>query len=437
MIRNYLKGWRNLPKTLKRTEKLGVVGLVLVAIAAGIIWWQTAFAWQVQPIKGGVYSEGIIAATPQDIDHVVDKLTMIGLTYVDHKGQTQGALADHWEISSDGKQYTFYLRPGVDSSKVIDTYSSLPNWQNIAIKADGNDKIIMTLKQPFGLLLSFASEPVVPVGPYTIEKQTKSDIIFAANKTFVLGEPNLQRIIITFYSDEKLLKAALQRQEISAADIPIKSVSGTEVKELTLTNQVALLFNMDKDVFKDKALREKIATGQKLDQPLNVTLVTTQDEELLKLANDFADRVKKQNVTVSINSVNQIVLDRDIVPNDQYDILLTSLNYGYDQDPYPYWHSSQVIEAGKNYAGYINKDADKLIEEARQTTDQAQRQEKYKQFYDILSKDYVGIFYPNQKFDYTISKRIKGVTEGMGAIATDRYTEIWKWYLKAKRVRKG
>jgi ABC-type transport system substrate-binding protein len=431
---SYLKGLKNLPKTLRRTEKIGVVSLVILAIAVGFAWWQTSYAKSIQPVKGGVYSEGVVAATTQDIDHIIDKLTQIGLTYVDHKGQTKGALADRWEISADGKQYTFYLRPGVDAETVADVYSSLPNWQNITINADGTDKIVMTLKQPFGLLLSFTSDPVVQAGPYQVEKQTKAEVIFTANSSFALGEPNLQRIIITFYPDEKLLKAALQRQEINAADIAIKGVSGTSIKSLTLTKQVALLFNIDKPIFKDKAIREKIATGQKLDQPLNVTLVTTQEEDLLKIANEFAEKTKKQNLNVSVKSVNQIVLDRDIVPNDQYDMIVTPLNYGYDQDPYPYWHSSQVIEDGKNYAGYINKETDKLIEEARQTIDQAQREEKYKQFYSALEKDYPGILYPNQKFEYTISKRIKGVTDGSGAIPTDRYTEIWKWYLKAKRV---
>jgi ABC-type transport system substrate-binding protein len=435
---NYLKGLLKLPSILHRNERMGVIGLLLVAlISAGVWWFSTTANWNSKPVKGGVYSEGIIAAAPQDIDNITAKLTRIGLTYVDHKGETKGALADRWEITDEGKKYTFYLRPGVDAKQVADIYSSLPTWQNIVIAATDGSTLTMTLKQPFSLLLSFTSDPVVDAGPYKVEKETKTDIIYTANEKFILGEPNLQRIIITFYTEEKLLKAALQRQEVNAADIAARGVAGTSIKKLTLTKQTALLFNIDKPLFKDKAIREKIKNNQKLDKPTDATLVTTQEPEHLELANDFAKRAQKLNLNVSIKSVNQIVLDRDIVPQDQYDLILTTLNYGYDQDPYPYWHSSQVIGNGKNYAGYINKEADKLIEQARQTVDLTERENKYKQFKNILEQDVPGIFYPNQVFEYTVSKRIKGITEGIGAVPTDRYTGIWTWYLKAKKVKES
>lgn len=433
---NYLKGLLKLPSILHHNERMSIIGLFLVALLSAGVWWFSATAsWNSKPVKGGVYSEGIIAATPQDIDNITSKLTRIGLTYVDHKGETKGALAEHWELTEEGKKYTFYLRPGVNAQQIADIYGSLPTWQNIVVAAENDTTLTMTLKQPFSLLLSFTSDPVVDAGPFKVEKETKTDIIYTANKEFILGEPNLQRIIITFYSEEKLLKAALQRQEVNAADIAARGIAGTSVKKLTLTKQDALIFNMDKPLFKDKIVREKIKNNQKLDQPTTVTLVTTQEPKHLELANQFAERAKKINLNVSIKSVNQIVLDRDIVPQDQYDLILTTLNYGYDQDPYPYWHSSQVIGNGKNYAGYINKEADKLIEQARQTVDIVAREDKYKQFERILGEDIPGILYPNQVFEYTVNKRIKGITDGVGAVPTDRYTGVWNWYLKAKKVK--
>lgn len=433
----YLKGLRRLPQVLSRTEKIVITALLLITIGTSGLWWRHVLQyWEVTPVKGGVYTEGIIAATPQDIDLVTAKLTKIGLTYIDHQGKTHGALADHWDIQDDGKKYIFYLHAGLKASDIADTYSGLSTWQGITITPDDKAATLtMTLRQPFSPLLSFASDPVYDAGPYVLEKETTSDLIFTSNPKFVLGEPNLQRLVLTIYPDEKLLKAALQRQEIMAADIAIKGVSSTETKKLRLTKQTVLLFNHDRSFFKEKANREKVLNNQKFDQPTTLTLVTNQDPALLEKANEFAAKAKKLNLTINIKSVNPIVLDRDYVAKDDFDIIITDLNYGYDQDPYPFWHSSQIIPPGKNYAGYNSKEADKIIEEARQTIDQIARQKKYEDFNKLLVDDKAGIFYPNATFTYTISKRIKGITDGQGAVPTDRYTEIWRWYLKSKRTK--
>lgn len=433
----FFRGITKLPKVLKPIEKIALTIVFLLIIGAGIFWWRDIIAnWTLKPVKGGTYTEGVLANDPQEIDQLIAKLTKVGLTYINHKGEIQGALAEKWEIAEDGKKYVFTLRQGLNAAEIADTYASLPTWQNITITSE-NNLITMSLKQPFAPLLAFASDPVYDAGPYVLEKETKTELVMAANPTFTLGEPNLQRLVLTFYPDEQTLKGAMQRQEVMSADQPIKGIGGTSIKTLTLTKQNVVLFNIDKPMFKDKALREKIKNSQKLDQPMTATLVTTQDEELLKIANEFADKAKKIGLDVSIKSLNPIVLERDILPNDQYDLVVTSLNYGYDQDPYPYWHSSQVIGNGKNYAGYINKDADKLIEQARQTIDANERQKLYDSFYSLLESDVPGIIYPYEEYQYTVSNRLKGATQGTAAVPADRYTEAWKWFLKAKREPKS
>ncbi len=431
---DYLKGIKNLPKALSAFEKLVVLVLLLVVLGTAGLWRKhiTRF-WQVQPVKGGSYSEGIVSQQGNELDQIITKLTRIGLTYIDHKGSIHGALAERWEISSDGKKYTFFLRPSVKAQDISEIYKGLPNWQNIDIAQAENNSLVITLKQAFSPLLSFTSEPVIDMGPYTVEKETKNEIVFLANKNFVLGEPNLQRIILTVYPDERALKAALQRQEVMGAGQAFKGIPGTTIKKLKLTAQNVLIFNLDKSTFNDKEIRERIRDNKKLDQPMTAVLVTTQDPELLKTANEFAQKAQKIGLTVSVKSVNSVTMDREILPNDSYDLLVTTINYGYDEDPYPYWHSSQILNEGKNYAGYSSKDADKLIEDARQTLDENERKKKYEEFKKILEADVPAIFYPNQEFSYTIAERLKGVSVGIGAVPSDRYTEVWQWYLKAKK----
>ncbi len=420
-------------KRLSRWEQGAVIAALLIVVLTAGFWWANLTSdWLIKPVKGGTYIEGIVSNDTQEVDQTIAKLTQIGLTYIDHNNTIRGALADHWEITEDGKKYTFFLRPGVDGQAIANEYSLLPSWRGIEIKSEQPDQIVMNLKQPFGPLLAFASDPVINNGPFTLEKRSKNEIIFNANEKFVLGEPNLQKLILILYPDERSLKAGLQRQEVMGANIAVTGVSGVAPKKLTLTEQNAIFFNLDQPIFKDQAIREKISKGQRLDQPISVTLVTNQDPELLTLANQFAEKVKDLNLTVSIKSLNPIVLERDYIAKDAFDLLLTSVNYGYDPDPYPFWHSSQVLE-GKNYAGYNSKDTDKLIEDARQTVDQAERLKKYDAIYAAVENNVPAILYPKQQYQYTVSKRLKGVTEGIAAVPADRFTEVWKWFLKAKK----
>lgn len=432
---NYLRGLTSLHRYLTPSDRIGLVVIALVILATGSLWWKAvASNWQVVPVSGGTYTEGIIQQAPQDLDLIIAKLTRIGLTYADKSNQIQGALAESWEISSDGKTYRFRLRPGLSAEAIADTYRGLANWQNIEISTTDERTIVMLLKQPFSSLLSFASDPVVEAGPYRKEKQTKNDISFTANPDFTLGQPHIQRIVILLYPDERSLRAAMQRQEIMGADQLVTGVSGTRTQRLSLTRRSVLVFNLEKELFKAKTIRQKIKDRQPLDAPLTAILATNQDPHLLDLANRFREEMKPLGLTVEINSQNPLVLERDILTADRYDILLTDQNYGYDGDPYPYWHSSQIVAPGANYAGYNSKETDKLIEEARLTTDDNKRHELHSRIEQQIVSDIPAIFYPHQRYEYTVSTRLKGVTEeGIGAVPADRFTEVWRWFIKSKR----
>lgn len=425
---------QRLPRALSIDDKIILFGLLAVMIITSGLWWKSLTRhWLTIPVKSGVYTEGISSQNSYDLDLLIAKLTKIGLTYVDLNNRIHGALADHWDISTDSKTYTFYLRPGIDNKLVAKVYSAMPNWQNIAIAAGPQNTVVMNLKQPFSPLLTFSSDPALDMGPYVKERQTKNEITLSANKNFVLGEPNLQKIILIIYPDDKTLKAALQRQEIMAADSAIEQVPGTRIRTLQLTRQTVLIFNLEKPIFKDRKVRQQIRDHQKLDTPISVTLVTGQEPRLLELANQFDQTTRPIGLVVSIKSLNTIALSRDILATDDYDMVLTDLNYGYDEDPYPYWHSSQVPAPGHNYAGYNSKEADKLIEDARQTLNEDERQNKYQGFQSILKQDIPGIFFPSEAFRYTVSNRIKGIGDGIGALPSDRFTEVWRWYIKSKK----
>jgi len=66
----------------------------------------------------------------------------------------------------------------------------------------------------------------------------------------------------------------------------------------------------------------------------------------------------------------------------------TSLGWslGVEADPYQVWHSSQA-ERGSNFVGFVNEEADRLIEQGRREFDKGQRTELYRRFQQIINEE--------------------------------------------------
>jgi peptide/nickel transport system substrate-binding protein len=69
-----------------------------------------------------------------------------------------------------------------------------------------------------------------------------------------------------------------------------------------------------------------------------------------------------------------------------FDAVSLAWSFGLDQDPYQVWHSSQA-ESGSNFIGFKNAEADKILEEARQVFDKAQRAQLYHRFHQIVHEE--------------------------------------------------
>jgi len=80
-----------------------------------------------------------------------------------------------------------------------------------------------------------------------------------------------------------------------------------------------------------------------------------------------------------------------------------------ESDPYQIWHSSQCQGRGSNYVGFKNDQADKLIEQARQTLDEEKRNKLYHRFHQLIHHEQPYTFVytrPSQRF---LHKRFKNV----------------------------
>src|SRR5262249_43304641 len=70
-----------------------------------------------------------------------------------------------------------------------------------------------------------------------------------------------------------------------------------------------------------------------------------------------------------------------------------------DPDPYALLHSSQV-QAGQNYAGWVNADADKLLDAGRASLDRGKRKEAYYALHKIVHEEepYTLLYVPERTY---------------------------------------
>ena len=170
--------------------------------------------------------------------------------------------------------------------------------------------------------------------------------------------------------------------------------------------------------------------------PLAFTLTTNDLPSNAKAASMLVDQWKKLNIMVQLNIVSTKDLADDYLRPRTFDALLFAAKLSPDPDPFLFWHSSQVKDPGLNVTQFSNPEVDKLISEARNTTNQESRIPKYKQIQDIISKEHPAIFLNQTTFIYAISKQVQGMRLTDMFDPAYRFFDAPHWYIEEKRVLK-
>ncbi len=181
-----------------------------------------------------------------------------------------------------------------------------------------------------------------------------------------------------------------------------------------------------------KKLNELCAASSEEKLPLSFTLTTVDQPIAISVAYFLKTQWKALGVNLEIKTVNDIT--EEVIRPRNYEMLLFGEVLNAVPDPFPFWHSSQIKDPGLNLAGYENKECDKLLEEARESLDEKERENALEKFQNILIGDAPTVFLYRPDYLYLVSKEIKGINAEIITDFSKRFSGVENWYIKTKRV---
>jgi peptide/nickel transport system substrate-binding protein len=169
-------------------------------------------------------------------------------------------------------------------------------------------------------------------------------------------------------------------------------------------------------------------------ETLTFNLATANVPELQAAARYLHDAWAQIGVQANVKAFETGDLAQNVIRPRHYDALLFGEVIGRELDLFAFWHSSQRNDPGLNVAGYANADADRVLEQLRQTGEPQQREALYKRFTDELAADVPAVFLYAPDFVYSIPKDIQGLDLGLVEAPSDRFLSVTQWHREVDYV---
>ncbi len=246
------------------------------------------------------------------------------------------------------------------------------------------------------------------------------------------------------FNDVNVRRALNLATDVQTIIDTVYNGQGLPINSPILTQQVSGLPQPTINYNPDKARQMLDEAGWKLEgdvrkkngNELSFTLSTNDFNLNAKTAELLAAQWQQVGAKVKLNIQPTRELTENVIRPRSFDALLFAQKLGADPDPFIFWHSSQVKNPGLNLSGYANTLADKLMSEARSLTDENARDDKYRQFSEVITADAPAIFLVQNVYSYAMDEMIKGLSLENLQDQNLRFYDAPNWYIDTKRVLK-
>ena len=259
-------------------------------------------------------------------------------------------------------------------------------------------------------------------------------IFFNQNSALVLANKEVRQALNMAIDKDRFVNELLYGYGVSIdSAIPFgatKSSMGT-VQKSNKENAIAILTKAGWALNANGVMEKK---DKKTTQILEFSITTADIPELKTAAEIAKTEWESIGAKVNLKIFEYGDLSQNIIKTRKYDALLFGEFIGKDLDLYAFWHSSQRNSPGLNVAMYVNSKTDKLLETARETTNDQTRESTYEAFDKILKDEIPAIFLYSPDYIYVVPQKIKGINFGKITSSSDRWYDINKWYTETDNV---
>ncbi len=374
--------------------------------------------------------------TPQTLPNLVKNILNSGLTKIGPNQTVIPNLAEKWETIDGGKSYTFSLKKGLlwsdgSSLKTSDLALNIPD---VNITFPSENQISFVLPQTFSPFPSVLTIPITNKVGLTI---SAFKVSLTQNSNGLLTKIRLQSkdqiIDVRIFPSSNQALTSYKLGELDAIyNYPKADNSNlTEYGKIHENNNyhqaVALFFNNQDPLLKDKSLRQGIAYAikdktfgsERAIGPISRIswafnpLVKLYDFDAVKAASLIKASLsdKTQTLNLELATIPQYLsiaeeIKKNLDPNlinlnikvvtskpESYQLFLTLFEIPADPDQYVFWHSSH----GTNNISHANNERlDKDLEDGRRTDDLAARKQIYNDFQRTFDEELptLFLFYP-------------------------------------------
>lgn len=169
---------------------------------------------------------------------------------------------------------------------------------------------------------------------------------------------------------------------------------------------------------------------------MEIEILTLDWPELVSTAEILKEQWAGIGAQVTVNALSVSDLQQNYIRPREYPALLFGQAASFNPDFYSFWHSSQTRDPGLNLALFDDKKADEILERLRENSNEEKRMEDLHEFQKILAAETPAIFLYSPTYLYPVSSKVKGIEIQNINSPSWRFSDVSKWYIKTKRVRK-
>ena len=344
---------------------------------------------------------------------------------------------------------------------------------------------------PSALLESSFSASPVSSGAFmfnasqTVGSAGESIVYLSANPNFYQGSPKISSFVVHAYlSSEDIINALNSGSASATAELlptDAEKITNKNIyeKQTAINSGVFLFLNNKSPVFRSRETRKAVQTGLNLEEirsltgdelPLDYPILKSQislsswpslpdyDPESAKstvsslenktvslatintgyfpaLAEDISAQLEELGFTVikQLYDPGQDFIV-NVVAERNYDLLLYEIELGANPDLLVYYHSSQANRSGLNLSNYGSSVSDNYILSARETADDAVKNQYYEAFLRRWVEDApaIGLYRVNLSYFFDRSLRVFSEDSSL-IVPTDRFTDVKYWAVDKSR----